>query len=98
MIYIRSGDESVLASSGMARLIKDTYNTDVKIKPDFGDREHRLFEYLAQKKTITAKQYAKLVNISPRRAERMLIGLVRIGLLQIQTDNRRDYYSATALD
>lgn len=98
MIYIRSGDESVLASSGMARLLKDTYNTDVKVKMNFGDREQRLFDYLKTNKNITAKQYAKLVNISARRAERMLISLVRIGILQITTDNRRDYYSALDID
>lgn len=92
-IYIRSGDESVLASSRMARLLKDTYNLNVKLKMNFGKNEERLFEYLENNKNITVPIYAKLVNISRRRAEKLLINLVRVGVLQIYTDQRRDYYT-----
>ncbi len=93
-IYIRSGEESVLASSGMARLLKDTYNTKAKVKMNFGKNEQKLFDYLNENKNITVPIFSKLVNISRRRAERILIGLVRIGLLQIHTDQRKDYYSS----
>ena len=58
-----------------------------------GEAEKRLFSYLEAKERITVKEYAKLVNISKRRAERKLITLVRAGVLQIHNDSHNDYFT-----
>jgi len=92
--YIRLGEKSVIASSEMYRLLKETYSPSVRnIKIYIGEAEKRLFSYLEAKERITVKEYAKLVNISKRRAERKLITLVRAGVLQIHNDSHNDYFT-----
>jgi len=39
------------------------------------------------------KDFARLVNISKRRAERILVQLVRAGVLQIHIDSEEDYFT-----
>jgi predicted HTH transcriptional regulator len=91
--YVRVGEKSVIASRNMANLM--TYQKDdaEPLKISIGDREKRLFAYLGSREKATAKDFSKLVNISQRRAERILIKLVRAGVLQIHTDQSYDYFT-----
>lgn len=90
--YIRIGEKSVEASREMARLM--TYQTEDKpLRLSIGDKEKRLFAYLEGKESATVKDFSHLVNISERRAERLLIRLVRAGVLQIHNDTHRDYFT-----
>lgn len=90
--YIRIGEKSIEASREMARLM--TYDRDDKpLKLSIGEKEKRLFAYLEKKESATVKDFSRLVNISERRAERLMIRLVRAGVLQIHNDARRDYFT-----
>lgn len=92
--FIRVGEQSVMASSEMTRLM--TYqNIDNKeqLILSIGDKEKALFAYLNNNKRITVKEYTKVCNISKRRAERLLIRLVRAGVIQINTDLHNDYFT-----
>ncbi len=90
--YIRVGEKSVIASKEMTRLMTSQTNGE-PLKLSIGDKEKRLFAYLEQYERATVKEFAKLVNISERRAERLLIRLVRAGVVQIHNDSTRDYFT-----
>ncbi len=92
--YIRIGEKSVIASREMYRLM--TYrSSNAPLTLSIGDKERRLFRFLEKNEKATVKDFAKLVNISERRASRLLIRLVRAGVVQIFNDSNRDYFSLT---
>ncbi|MDT3738614.1 MAG: ATP-binding protein [Candidatus Kapabacteria bacterium] len=91
-VYIRLGEKSVEASREMIRLMRQrTENKPVKLS--IGDKERRLFTFLEKSERATVKDFAKLVNISDRRAERLMIRLVRAGVLSIHNDAYHDYFT-----
>ncbi len=90
--YIRLGEKSVLASKEMKRLLSSLNANSKPLKIYIGDNEKRLFSYLEKHEKITVREFAKLVNISERRASIVLIKLVRVGVLQIYTDSNNDYF------
>jgi predicted HTH transcriptional regulator len=90
--YIRIGEQSVEASREMYRLMKNS-TAGKPLKLSIGENERRLFEYLEKKERITVKDFSHLVNISERRAERMMIKLVQAGVLHIHNDSTRDYFT-----
>ncbi|HRP02593.1 MAG TPA: putative DNA binding domain-containing protein [Candidatus Kapabacteria bacterium] len=91
-IYIRVGEKSVEASREMSRLMR-SQTDDKPLKLGIGENEKRLFKFLEQNERATVKDFAKIVNISNRRAERLLIRLVRAGVLQIHNDSTYDYFT-----
>lgn len=91
--YIRLGEKSVIASREMKRLLSGLNYDSKPIKIYIGEQEKRLFSYLEQHETITVKDFAKLANISERRASVVLVKLVKVGVLQISTDFNHDYFS-----
>lgn len=96
--YIRVGEKSVMASSEMARALKylnkGIKDNDEGVRLVIGHNEKALFEYLEKHERATVPDFAKLVNISNRRAERLLIRMLRAGVLQIHQDNSHDYFTA----
>ena len=92
--FIRVGENSVPASSEMTRLMKSQMDPK-PVKLRIGDKEKRLFDYLEKYGRASVKDFAALVNISTRRAERLLIRLVRVGVLQINSDTHHDYFTLT---
>ncbi|TAL70890.1 MAG: ATP-binding protein [Bacteroidetes bacterium] len=92
--YIRVGEESVAASSEMTRVLS-AQNTENPLKLIIGDKEKRLFAYLQNHQKVTVMDFANLVNISRRRAERLLVRLVRASVLQIHQDSNSDYFTLT---
>lgn len=90
--FVRVGENSVPASSEMKRLMKkQSENKPVTLS--IGDKEKRLFDYLEKYNRATVKDFSNLVNISRRRAERLMIRLVQAGVLQIHTDTHHDYFT-----
>lgn len=90
--FVRVGENSVPASSEMKRLMKKQ-TEDKPIRLSIGDKEKRLFSYLEKYQRATVKDFSNLVNISRRRAERLMIRLVQAGVLQIHTDTHQDYFT-----
>lgn len=90
--YIRVGEKSVEASREMTRLLK-SQTDDKPLKLSIGNNEKRLFAFLEKNERITVNDFAHLVNISNRRAERLLIRLVRAGVIQIHNDSTYDYFT-----
>ncbi len=90
--YIRVGEKSIEASREMRRLMK-SQSDDKPLKLSIGENEKRLFQFLEINERATVKDFAKIVNISNRRAERLLIRLVRAGVIQIHNDSHHDYFT-----
>jgi len=90
--YIRIGEKSVVASKEMKRLLSGLNANSKPMKIYIGEQEKRLFAYLEKHEKITVREFAKLVNISERRASAVLVKLVRVGVLQIFTDMNNDYF------
>lgn len=92
--FIRVGEQSVMASSEMTRLMTFQNKSSIaELKLSIGQNEKLLFNYLEKEVRITVKEYSKLINVSKRRAEKLLIRLVRAGVIQINTDLNNDYFT-----
>lgn len=91
--YIRVGERSVIASKEMARVLRAQNPDSPPVRIVVGDMEKRLFGYLKSHERATVQDFQKLVNISRRRAERLMVRLVKAGVLQIHFDSQRDYFT-----
>lgn len=93
-VYVRSGDQCVPASKPVTDVLRKTYNDELPTARDYTKHEKTLFEYLQKHSRIIASDYAQLLNISERRATRILTELVRNGELYIHTHAKKSYYTA----
>ena len=93
-VYIRINDKSVIASREVVRILEGENPDSEPLSIIIGENERRLFKYLEEKERITVKDYARLVNISERRASRILVNLVRAGVIRIHTEERFEYFTS----
>jgi len=95
MVYQRVGDQNLLASKTMLDVMRrEQLDTGAQI--EFSAMERTLLQYLDQNRNITLKDYMKLVNISKRRANRIVVELVHAGLLLVHTSEKNEYFSLRA--
>lgn len=92
-VLIRVKDKTVVASKEVVKILRSESPDAPPLRISIGDPERRLFDFLDQHERITVKQFGKLVNISDRRASRVLIQLVRAGVLRIHTHEKEDFYT-----
>ena len=92
-VLIRVKDKTLIASKEVVKILRSESPNAPPLTISIGDTERRLFDYLDRNERITVKQFGKLVNISDRRASRILIGLVRAGVLRIHTLEKEDFYT-----
>ncbi len=92
-VYIRVNDNTMLASKEVVKILRDENPETPPLKITIGENERRLFRYLETHQKITLREFGRLVNISDRRASRILVGLVRTGLLRIHTHEKEEYYT-----
>lgn len=92
-VFIRVNDKTVMASKEVVKILRDERPDSPPRKIEIGENERRLFGYLGEKERITAKEFSDLVNISEQRASRILVFLVRAGVVRIHTHEQRDYYT-----
>ncbi len=93
-VYIRINDKSVIASREVVKILESENPDSEPLSVIIGENERRLFKYLEEKERITVRDYAKLVNISERRASRILVNLVRAGVIRIHTEERFEYFTS----
>jgi predicted HTH transcriptional regulator len=91
-VYIRVGEQSVHASSEMARVLKGQSSAE-PLKMIVGEKEKGLLTFIEKNGRATVADFQKLCNISKRRAERLMVRLVRAGVLQIHHDSGPDYFT-----
>ncbi len=91
--FIRVNDKTLVASKEVERILRSEQPDSPPLRIAFGDLERRLFAYLEKHERITVRQFSQMVNISDRRASRLLINLVRAGVIRIHTTEKEDFYT-----
>lgn len=92
-VYIRVKDKSVLASKETIRVLRNL-NPDAPAQIiNLGDKEKVLLEYLNSNDRITHREFKELMNISNRRASRILVNLVRADLIRLHNLEKEDFYT-----
>jgi predicted HTH transcriptional regulator len=92
-VFIRVNDKTVMASKEVVKILRDERPDAPAMHFEIGENERRLFKYLDANERITAKEFSRLVNISEQRASRILVSLVRAGVMRIHTLERSDYFT-----
>jgi predicted HTH transcriptional regulator len=92
-VYIRVNDKTVMASKEVVRILRNERPDAPPMRIEIGENEKRLFQYLDAHERITTKEFSRLVNISEHRASRILVGLVRAGVVRIHTLEKTDFYT-----
>jgi predicted HTH transcriptional regulator len=92
-VFIRVNDKTVMASKEVVKILRGERADAPPMRIEIGENEKRLFRHLDVHERITAKEYAKLVNISEQRATRSLVSLVRAGVVRIHTLEHSDFFT-----
>jgi predicted HTH transcriptional regulator len=92
-VYIRVKDKSVLASKETIRVLKKSNPDSPPLIVELGEKEKFLLDYLSKHERIDVYTLRKLLNLSERRASRMLVNLVRAGLILLHNLEKEDYYT-----
>ncbi|MEW6510214.1 MAG: RNA-binding domain-containing protein [Bacteroidota bacterium] len=92
-VFIRVNDKTMMASREVVKILHDERPDAPPMNIEIGENERRLFRYLEQHERITAKEFSALVNISEQRASRILVSLVRAGVVRIHTLERNDFFT-----
>lgn len=94
VVYIRSGNSTVPASKLVEKRLRNEQagSEDYQAR-NFDSKEVGLMEYLRTHRQITVKQYMVLMNLSYRRARRILTQLVLDGILLVHDHNKEDFYT-----
>ncbi len=92
-VFIRVNDKTVMASREVVRILRDERPDAPPMHLEIGENEKRLFRYLDAHERITSKEFSDLVNISAQRATRILVSLVRAGVLRIHTLEKTDFFT-----
>lgn len=94
LLYVRTGDQCILASPLVARALEmEKEGRDSKTDVPLTNNEKALYGFLDQKRRITLKDYAKLINVSKRRAYKILIDLVLSGKLFMHDIERTIFFT-----
>ncbi len=92
-VYIRIKDKSVLASKETIKILKKSNPDSSPMIFNLGEKEKFLLDYLADHDKITVKKLRELLNLSERRASRMLINLTRAELIRHNSNEKEDFYT-----
>ena len=92
-VYVRVKDKSVLASKIVVDVLRHSAdNQGVLI--EYSAKEKALLQYLDEKQRINMQEYCKLLKLSRRSAQRILVNMVLSGVLRIHTTEKEEYYTA----
>jgi predicted HTH transcriptional regulator len=97
-VFIRVNDNTVIASKEVIKVLKDERPEKPPLVLTIGENEKRLFEYLELRSRITVAEYSDHINVSIRRASRILTTLVRAGVIRIHTLEKTDYFTLASGD
>jgi predicted HTH transcriptional regulator len=93
-LYVRSGNQCLIASPLVARSLElEKEGRDKMSEGKSTNNEMALFRFLDKKRKITLKEYAKLINVSKRRAYRILMALTLSGKLYMHDFEHTIFYT-----
>ncbi len=91
--YVRVGDKSLQASREVMKVMQSRRPGAPPLRIAIGHNERALFDYLEKHERVTVDEFADLVNISRRRASKILVDLVRAGTVLIHTIETREFFT-----
>ncbi len=91
--FIRVRDKSMQASKEVMQVMRSKQEGAAPLRIAIGHNEKILFEYLEENGRITVMDFANLVNISRRRASKILVDLVRAGTLLLHTVETAEFFT-----
>lgn len=92
--YVRVGDQSVQTSQLTEKVLRNEPPPESRLEwLPLSRHEQAALDYVRQQPRLTLPQYMKLVNVSKRRAHRMLIKLVLHGYLRYHDKEKEPYYT-----
>jgi predicted HTH transcriptional regulator len=92
-VYVRVKDKSVLASKIVVDVLKRS-SADTGVMLAYSSNEKALLEYLQTSERITVLEFCKLLNLTRRRAQAILVDLILSGVIRIHTTEKEEYYTA----
>ncbi|MFI5211626.1 MAG: helix-turn-helix domain-containing protein [Ignavibacteria bacterium] len=92
-VYIRVKDKSVQASKETVKVLKKLRADSPPQIINLGDKEKVLLDYLNTHESVTLKQFREYLNLSNRRASRILVNLVRADLIRLHNHEKEDFYT-----
>ncbi|MEO8513338.1 MAG: ATP-binding protein, partial [Ignavibacteria bacterium] len=92
-VYIRVKDKSVQASKETVKVLKKLRADSPAQIINLGDKEKALIEYLTKHDRVTLQEFREHLNLSNRRASRILVNLVRADLIRLHNHEKEDFYT-----
>jgi predicted HTH transcriptional regulator len=92
-VYVRVKDKSVLASKIVVDVLRHSADKN-GILIEYSTKEKALLEYLAERERINVPEYCKLLKLSRRSAQRILVNMVLSGVIKVHTTEKEEYYTA----
>jgi predicted HTH transcriptional regulator len=91
-VYMRVKDQSLLASKTVVDVLKrNTSNEDVLI--EYGKNEKALLAYFEINHRITLSQFQQLVNISKKRASKIMVNMISAGVIRSHTYEKTEFFT-----
>ncbi|MFY0684163.1 MAG: ATP-binding protein [Balneola sp.] len=81
-VYIRKGEESVVATNDFIEVLKNK-SAEEGVTFEYGEREQQLFRFLKEYGDITIKRFSIISNITTYRAEKILVNMASAGVLDM---------------
>lgn len=94
-VYVRVKDKSVLASKIVVDVLKRS-SDDQGVLIEYSTNEKTLLSYLDEHQRIDIKELCTLLNISRKNAHRVLVNLALSGVININTNEKEEYYTAAS--
>ena len=91
-VYIRVKDKSLIAS----KVVMDVLKKEASGRPNmirYGKNEEALLRYLRSNERINLAEFSKLVNISRRRASKILVNLISAGVIRNHTNEKTEFFT-----
>lgn len=92
-VYIRVKDKSVQASKETIKVLKKLRADSPPQIINLGEKEKALIGYLQNHERVTLKEFREFLNLSNRRASRILVNLVRADIIRLHNHEKEDFYT-----
>jgi len=91
MVYIRVNDQNFTANSILLK-VWERKKGKKGVLVRYSEIEKQLFEYLSENQRITFSKFKKLAKISKPKAEKILVNLIVLDLIEIEFTENQIYY------
>lgn len=91
-VYIRVNDKTMLASKTTVDVLRKE-NKQEGSYIEYSSKETALLEYLTSNERITLKEFSKMLNISRRRANKILVNLISAGIIRQHFSDKYEFYT-----